>query len=104
MPILPILPIFPILITVLFFIIINVFLVLFLSSIVLLLCKVARYPIETAEMTFIIFLTCMSLWIGIRVMYLNFYNYENFAALFTWPISSILPKDILVFLNTSTGM
>jgi hypothetical protein len=97
-------PILPFLITILFFIVINLFLALFLSSLVVLGFKLARYPIETAEMSFLIFLTCAALWIGMRVIWLNFYRYENFADLFIWPISSIMPKDIIVFLNTSTGM
>jgi hypothetical protein len=97
-------PILPFLITILFFIVINVFLALFLSSLVVLGLKVARYPVETGEMSFMIFLTCAAVWIGLRVIWLNFYTYENFADLFIWPVSSVMPRDITVFLNTSTSM
>lgn len=94
----------PFLVTIAFFIVINLFLALFLSSLVVLGFKLARYPVETFEMSFLIFIFCSAIWIGLRVILLNFYTFDHFSDAFIWPISSIMPKDTILFLESSTGM
>lgn len=97
-------PIIPFLVTIAFFIVINLFLALFLSSLVVAGFKLAKYPVETFEMSFLIFICCSAIWIGLRVILLNFYSFDHFSDAFIWPMSSFMPKDIVLFLESSTGM
>jgi len=95
-------PILAFLVAVLFFLIINLFLALFLSSIVLFMLKLKKIQIENAEMSFLIFICCSCIWIGIRVIMLNFYSFENFTNVFLWPMNTLMPKDIITFLSSTT--
>lgn len=85
-----------------FFLVINLFLALFLASIVSLLLKANGVTVETLEMNFVIFLVCACVWIGIRLIFLNYYTFENFATIFVWPMNEVMPRDIMIFLKTST--
>ncbi|MBW7955282.1 hypothetical protein H3C66_00960 [Patescibacteria group bacterium] len=91
-------------IAILFFLVINLFLALFLSSVVSIVLKLNRVQVETVEMNFLIFLCCASVWMGIRVILLNFYTFQNFTTVFLWPMNNLMPKDIIVFLSTSTNL
>jgi hypothetical protein len=97
-------PIVQFLVAIVFFIVINLFLALFLASIVVFLLKLQRVQVETAEMNFLVFLCCASVWIGIRVILLNFYTYQYFTNTFLWPMTGIMPKEVILFLNTSMEM
>jgi|GEM_PF-1078394 len=91
-------------VTILFFLVINLFLALFLASIVTLLLKVKGVQVETLEMNFLIFLCCASIWIAIRVIFLNSYSFENFTTIFMWPLHKLMPTDITKFLSTSVNI
>jgi len=97
-------PILPFIVIVLFFVIINLFLALFLASIVTILLKLNGVAVETLEMNLLIFACCATLWIGIRIIFLNSYSFENFTTIFIWPMNSILPKDIIQFLNATVNV
>ncbi len=94
-------PIVQFIVAIIFFIVINLFLALFLASIVVLLLKLKKIQIETAEMNFLVFLCCASVWIGVRVILLNFYTYQYFTNTFLWPMTSLMPKEVIIFLNSS---
>ena len=94
----------PFLVAVVFFLVINLFLALFVSVLVQLLLKIQRFPVESPETSFLIFVCCASVWIGIRVILMNFYPFDNMAQVFLWPTTAFLPNDIIVFLNESTGL
>lgn len=97
-------PILPFVLAVAFFLIINLFLALFLASMVSLALKFSGVQVETIEMNFLIFIFCASIWMGIRVILLNFSTFENFTSAFIWPMQSVMPKDLVVFLNNSTAL
>lgn len=97
-------PIISFIVSILFFLVINLFLALFLASLVSIILKMNRVQVETIEMNFLIFLCCASVWIGIRVILLNFYTFEDFTTAFIWPMQDFMPKDIIVFLNSTTTL
>lgn len=97
-------PILPFLVAVSFFLLINLFLALFLASLVVLILKIKGVQVETVEMNFLVFLCCASVWIGIRVILLNYYTFHDFTTIFTWPMSDLLPRDITAFLQASTRL
>jgi hypothetical protein len=97
-------PILSFAVAVLFFLIINLFLALFLASFVVMVMKVMRYPVESAETSFLIFISCAAVWLGIRVIALNFYTIDSLATTFIWPVNFLMPKDIIAFLAESTGI
>lgn len=90
--------------TIAFFIVINLFLSLFLASIVITLLKFKGVSVETLEMNLLIFACCATLWIGLRVIFLNSYTFENFTTIFIWPLNAIMPKDIIKFLNETVSV
>ena|SRR6185369_9416842 len=94
-------PIMQFVVAILFFIVINLFLALFVSSLVVFILKLRKIRVETAEMNFLVFLCCASLWIGIRVILLNFYTYQYFTNTFLWPMTGLMPKEVIMFLNSS---
>ncbi|MBW7944758.1 hypothetical protein H3C70_05175 [Patescibacteria group bacterium] len=97
-------PFLALVLSILFFLVINLFLALFLASIVVLILKKNGVQVETIEMNFLVFLCCASVWIGIRVILLNFYTFQDFTTVFLWPMNKVMPKDIITFLRTSASL
>ena len=94
-------PIVQFIVAIIFFIVINLFLALFLASSVVVILKLKKIQVETAEMNFMVFLCCASLWIGVRVILLNFYTYQYFTNTFLWPMTGLMPKEVITFLDSS---
>jgi hypothetical protein len=97
--------ILPFLVAVIFFLIINFYLALVAANIIVVVMKyVVRYPVESNETMYLILLCCVALLLGVRVILLNFYDFQDMSAAFLWPFRSFMPKDLVWFLNTSMNI
>jgi hypothetical protein len=96
--------IMPFLVAVVFFLVINLFLALVLSSLAVIGLKLTKIQIERRETSWLIFICCLSIWIAVRVILLNLYSFQRFIDVFLWPMSRLLPEGVLNFLSSSTGL